>query len=79
MKNKLVAKFNPDGTLKSLTGEAPNLNALAQLCVNVIYKMASNGYLDEAEILVERSGRQLNWPPAQGWKKSRKNWKRKRK
>lgn len=31
MKNKLVAKFNPDGTLKSLTGEAPNLNALAQL------------------------------------------------
>ncbi len=54
MKNKLVAKFNPDGTLKSLTGDAPNLNALAQLCVNVIYKMASDGYLDEAEILVER-------------------------
>lgn len=51
---KIETKFNPDGTLKSLTGEAPNLNALAHLCVNVIYKMASDGYLDEAEILVER-------------------------
>ena len=37
-----------------MKGDAPNLNALAWLCVNVIYKMASNGYLDEAEILVER-------------------------
>lgn len=43
---KIETKFNPDGTLKSLTGEAPNLNALAHLCVNVIYKMASDGYLD---------------------------------
>lgn len=51
---KIETKFNPDGTLKSLKGEAPNLNALAWLCVNVIYKMASDGYLDEAEILVER-------------------------
>lgn len=46
MKNTLIAKFNPDGTLKSLKGEAPNLNALKRLCVNVIYKMASDGYLD---------------------------------
>lgn len=30
---KIETKFNPDGTLKSLTGEAPNLNALAHLCV----------------------------------------------
>lgn len=36
------------------TGEAPNLNALAHLCVNMIYKMASDGYLNEAEILVGR-------------------------
>lgn len=54
MKNTLIAKFNPDGTLKSLEGDAPNLNALAWLCVNVVYKMASDGYLDEEEILVER-------------------------
>lgn len=54
MKNTLIAKFNPDGTLKSLEGDAPNLNSLAWLCVNVAYKMASDGYLDEAEILVER-------------------------
>ncbi len=52
---KIETEFNPDGTMKSLKGEAPNLNALAWLCVNVIYKMASDGYLDEAEILVERS------------------------
>lgn len=51
---KIETEFNPDGTMKSLKGEAPNLNALAWLCVNVIYKMASDGYLDEAEILVER-------------------------
>lgn len=35
---KIETKFNPDGTLKSLEGNAPNLNALAWLCVNVIYK-----------------------------------------
>lgn len=51
---KIETKFNPDGTLKSLEGNAPNLNALAWLCVNVIYKMASDGHLDEAEIFVER-------------------------
>lgn len=51
---KIETKFNPDGTMKSLKGEAPNLNALARLCVNVIYKMASDGYLNEAEIIVER-------------------------
>lgn len=26
---KIETKFNPDGTLKSLEGNAPNLNALA--------------------------------------------------
>ena len=51
---KIETKFNPDWTMKSLKGEAPNLNALAHLCMSVIYKTASDGYLDEAEILVER-------------------------
>ena len=65
MKNKLVAKFNPDGTLKSLTTAPPN--ATGETSSSRPTKRTT------------RSGRRPSWQLVQGWKKSGKNWKRKRK